>query len=269
MQEAQQLLWRLISAPEGVQKGIRDYRIRELPISGDHRLSGAERLDIYAAMYFFRILDCLKEDYPAVLKLLGSDRFHNLVTDYLWRYPPRHWSLRTVGDRLPLFVKASPLFRRYRYLAELAEMEWQLLEVFDAADQAVLREEDLKAIEPARWGGIPLALHPSVRLKSFRWPVDRIREGILKRRPLTRIGPEETPLLFWRQGLKVFYRRISSGEWRLISSLRDGDLLDRLCERASQKRMNPAPTIARLLKGWLRDGLLASGGGRAHRIAGG
>jgi hypothetical protein len=34
-------------------------------------------------MYFYRLLDAIKEDFPATLKILGDFEFHNLITGYL------------------------------------------------------------------------------------------------------------------------------------------------------------------------------------------
>jgi hypothetical protein len=69
--ETQRLLWQLITAPEGVAAALaadgarggslRAHLVRT--VRGDRGLEAVQRLDIYANMYFFRILDVLKEDY--------------------------------------------------------------------------------------------------------------------------------------------------------------------------------------------------------------
>ena len=112
LRKTQDLFWSLITAPEGVRPGLEGLvRRGEAPSSildevfaGDERLSPADRLDIYANMYFFRLLDCLREDFPKVAAAVGDDRFHNLATDFLLRHPSGHPSLRELGRRLPRFV---------------------------------------------------------------------------------------------------------------------------------------------------------------------
>ena len=42
-------------------------------IAGDARLDAVQRLDIYANMYFFRLLDILRGDYGAVVAAVGDD----------------------------------------------------------------------------------------------------------------------------------------------------------------------------------------------------
>jgi hypothetical protein len=41
--------------------------VLEALVDGDERLSAVERVDIYADAYFYRLLDCLAEDFPATL----------------------------------------------------------------------------------------------------------------------------------------------------------------------------------------------------------
>ncbi|MBL9131755.1 MAG: putative DNA-binding domain-containing protein, partial [Verrucomicrobiaceae bacterium] len=46
---------------DGLQKATRaDF------IAPNDRMSGFERLEIYARQYWFRLLDCLHDDYPAL-----------------------------------------------------------------------------------------------------------------------------------------------------------------------------------------------------------
>src|SRR4029077_19404566 len=96
----------------------------EAAIVGDERASAIERLDVYANMYFFRILDALRGDYPKVLAVVGDDAFHNLATDYLQAHPSRHPSLRFVGAALPAFLRGHALAGPRPWLPGLAPLEW-------------------------------------------------------------------------------------------------------------------------------------------------
>src|SRR5204862_3776547 len=111
------LFWALITAPEGVRPGLDAMVGRGVAAPGDldgmidggAKMTPAERLDIYANMYFFRLLDCLKEDFPKLLEALGAGRFHHLLTDYLLAWPSAHPSRRCVGARLPGFPEQHAL----------------------------------------------------------------------------------------------------------------------------------------------------------------
>ena len=64
----QKLFHGLATAPEGVEPGLAQLGLTASDLSaviaGDERLSAIERLDIYANMYFFRLLDVLRDDFP-------------------------------------------------------------------------------------------------------------------------------------------------------------------------------------------------------------
>src|SRR5260370_33631770 len=105
LKQLQNLLYRLITAASGVAEGLDSERGMpagglDAIVRGDDRLSAEDRVDIYANMYFYRLLDVLKEDFPATLRVLGDDNFHNLPTGYLLEYPPTEPSVLSFGRPL-------------------------------------------------------------------------------------------------------------------------------------------------------------------------
>ncbi|MGA6974800.1 MAG: DNA-binding domain-containing protein, partial [Candidatus Binatus sp.] len=148
LKSLQSLLYRLITAPSGVAEGLaaeRELSARSLDaiVLGDERLSAADRVDIYANMYFYRLLDALKEDFPAALAVLGADNFHNLVTGYLLEYPPTEPSLYYCGRYLADYLRDHPLSESAPFIADLARLERATVEVFHGADAPVLESDAL------------------------------------------------------------------------------------------------------------------------------
>ena len=78
LRQIQEMVWDLIAAPEGVEKGAADMKksgILETTdlsflVRGDDRLSPAQRLDIYASMYFYRLRDGLAGDFSKVAEVM-------------------------------------------------------------------------------------------------------------------------------------------------------------------------------------------------------
>src|SRR5579863_1719382 len=154
LKELQSLLYRLITAPSGVAEGLTAERGLgagglDAIVLGDDRLSAQARVDIYANMYFYRILDALKEDFPATLAVLGGDDFHNLVTGYLLEYPPTEPSISHCGRHLPTWLRDHPLREGAPFIADLAALERAIVEVFHGPDAAALEPDVLRAIAPA------------------------------------------------------------------------------------------------------------------------
>ncbi len=65
------------------------------------------RLQIYIDAYRQRLIDCLKADYPGLLRLLGDDLFGLLAESYIRCRPPRSASLYDLGAGFPSFLRQS------------------------------------------------------------------------------------------------------------------------------------------------------------------
>ncbi|MGZ3621094.1 MAG: HvfC/BufC family peptide modification chaperone, partial [Candidatus Binataceae bacterium] len=186
LENLQALLYRLITAPEGVAAGLAAERAPgpttrddlDQLIEGDDRLSAAERLEIYANAYFYRILDCLKEDFPATLATLGADNFHNLVTGYLIEYPPTEPSIAYAGRYMSEFLRHHPLSERWPFIAELARLERALTEVFHAAEAEPLSAEAMRSVAPEDWPAIMMRTHPALAIVDCEWRVDELLRRI-------------------------------------------------------------------------------------------
>jgi hypothetical protein len=275
-------MFALITAPEGVEKGLAELGVsrEELArvIAGDGRASAIERLDVYANMYFFRILEVLRGYFPRLLAALGDDAFHDLVTDYLLRHPSRHPSLRYVGRHLPAFVRAEGPGRARPWLAELAALEWARLDVFDRADDPLLSREALAALAPEAFAELPLALIGAHELVPARHAIELVwREAGADAAPAS--GPAAAPsdpplagdgpaLLVWRRGAEVFHRRLPSAEQRALALVGAGGAgagvsFGALCAALAADAGSDeeaAGQAAALLGRWLADELLRAPG---------
>src|SRR5258708_24241113 len=141
LKNLQSLLYRLITAVSGVAQGLAAERELgatglDAIVLGDDRLSAEDRVDIYANMYFYRILDALKEDFPATLAVLGADDFHNLITGYLIEYPPTEPSISHCGRHLADYLHDHPMQERAPFIADLARLERATVEAFLRPDAA-------------------------------------------------------------------------------------------------------------------------------------
>ncbi|OGQ21429.1 MAG: hypothetical protein A3I05_09055 [Deltaproteobacteria bacterium RIFCSPLOWO2_02_FULL_44_10] len=266
LEQTQKLVWQLISDPHGVQAAIRKLALCELPIQGDHRLSAEERLDIYAQMYFFRLLNCLQEDFPAVRAFLGSESFAHVVANYVGSFPSEHWSLRYAGARLPDFLKSTEYHQISPFLSDLARFEWQLLDVIDAPDAKLLSQNRLAEISPEMWEKIKFSLLPSCRLLSLSWETAPLYEGLrpslgstVEKEEIMTPVKQEVTYLIWRPQFDVKYRVVDGLEHELLALLHNGVTFGELCEKAYDALGNVGVTnTAQLLQGWIKDGLLTN-----------
>src|SRR5580658_8596386 len=119
-------------------------------IKPNDRLSAFERLEIYNRQYWFRLLDCLYDDYPGLRAVLGDRRFARLAQAYLARHPSESFSLRNLGQHLLEFLAAEPQWvAPHQSLAlDMARLEWAQIEAFDNEAKAPMTTDSLLEIDP-------------------------------------------------------------------------------------------------------------------------
>jgi hypothetical protein len=230
----------------------------ELPIAGDGRLSPGERLSIYAGMHLLRIRDVLAEDFPATRAAAGDD-FDRLVERYLLAHPTEDPSLRRAGRHLPRFLEHTAR-ARFPWQADLAALEWAMIEAFDALDQEVLDAPALAALDPGDWPDLRIEPVRSLRILDLAFPVDEIRARLLAGEESPDDAPEPLALRVWRQGETVFHRRVGRSEARGLRLLGQGVAFGDLCGAlgAEHGQEEAAREAVALLHGWLADGLLVA-----------
>jgi hypothetical protein len=256
----QERLFALLTAPAGVRSGLAalglDERAVDDVIEGDARRSAIGRLDIYANMYFFRIRDALRADFPKLAALLGADVFHNLCTDYLWACPSEHPSLRWAGARLPAYLAAHALGREQPAAIDLARLEWARADLFDAPDAAPLTVDDVRALGAESLAALPLRWVPAHARLDVAWPADELWRAVERGDvPSLPAAPSSRTLIVWRQGVVVYHRAVEPAEHDALAVLDEGASFAALCERlAARAPVEAAAAQAfALLARWLTD----------------
>jgi hypothetical protein len=302
LRRTQELFWTLITAPQGVRSALEgpvgrlDPREVERTFVGDDRMPAIDRLDIYANMYFFRLLECLAEDFPRVRAAVGGARFHNLATDYLLAHPSSHPSLRFLGRALPEFLAHHSLRREFPYLADLARLDWARVDVFDRRDATPLDREGLARLPQDRAGEARFSLVPALevlRLEHDVLPIWRELQQVRERgaagadaavatsacasstdsrspevpgdgeedQPL---GPPQAPrrptiVQVWRSGFTVYHRALDPERALCLERLAGGESLAAICQALGAGRSLEAAVgrVGGILQGFIEDGLLA------------
>lgn len=260
--EVQADLYDLITAPEGVAARLLELGRNPTELARivrpTEKLSAVDRVDIYANMYFYRILDVLRDEYAKVVALVGDTAFHNIVTDYLVACRPAHPSLREVGARLPEYLRRHPLVKDRPWVSELARLERMHLELYDGPDSEVLTLDEIRAVPPADLPAHVLRAIPCHAVLKNRfsssplWKADTLGEM-----------PDAVPeisetLLVWRQELTVFHRTVPPDEETVLPLLLEGARFDTVCTRLldSVPQENAVVRAFELLTGWIGDGLI-------------
>jgi hypothetical protein len=256
LRELQRDFARAVTDPDAPPDGFARLR-------SDLGIPAEERLAVYANAYFARLHGVLRDDFGALAQVLGEAGFHDLVRLYLMACPPRGFSLRFAGERLPAFLAgpvAEAFARRWPFAADLAALEWALVDVFDAPDAPLLERAALAALRPEDWPGLRFALVPAQRLLELAWPVQQLRDAWSAERPLPAIEAGPTCVLVHRSADAVVQRALSAAEARALRLLGEGCDFAALCAGVAEEvgDAEGAQRVLEMLERWLADGILAA-----------
>lgn len=222
------------------------------------RLTPLERLEIYSRSYWFRVIDCLYDDFPGLAAALGCRAFDKLARAYLTDRPSQSYTLRNLGEGLAAWLRTHPEYaaKHFDLAMDMIRLEWAHIEAFDGAERKPLGPEDLLEPGPDLCAG----LQPHLSLLELGYPVDDLRleanRGMEERdnasnapsedrvqrdrrhaaRRYRRLKPRRIYLAVYRAGNTVYYRRLDAGEFELLTSLRAGKPVGEALESAMESR---------------------------------
>jgi hypothetical protein len=227
-------------------------------VRGDSRLSAIDRVNIYANAYFYRLLDCLHEEFPATFAVVGANCFEVLVREYLPACPPTEPSIFYAGRHLHGFLRKHPLVERWPFISDLAKLERSVLDVFHAAEASALSSEAMRAIPSQQWSRIGLKTHPAVEIVRNQWRVTDILGAVENGREWRGPAHRKSTVIVWRQHAKVHYRDLEDVEAKALALLSEGARFADICEviAALATRTEHVALIGRLLAQWLADGII-------------
>ncbi len=257
LKQFQSLLYRRITSPDALTVGLSDDGASssggiEVLVLGDERLSALERIDIYADAYFYRLLDCLNEEFPATLAVVGPDNFAALARDYLLHYPPSEPSIIHAGRYLATFL------RNHRLIAELARLERVILDVFHARDAPALGVEAIRTLPSHQWPELKLRAHPAVEIVHSEWRVADVLSAVESGDDWSEPGHQSAAAIVWRQDAQVRYRDLQEVEARALALVSEGATFAAICEAIAADADQPDRTtlIGQMLARWLADEII-------------
>jgi len=233
----------------------------ERDIVGTGDALAEHRLAAYYNAYRIRLIDCLAIDYAALEKTLGREAFEKLALDYLARYPSRHPSVRWFGRHLAEYLRQDYQGEDREFLAELADWEWALTMVFDAADSETLFAlDDMARVVPEDWPRPRFEFKPAMRWLDLNWNAALIRQACDadSEVPPRQRNPHPLRWLLWRSDLQTRWRSLEVDEAWAIEQAANGADFAAICEGLLEwiDAEQVSLRAAGLLKQWVGDGLL-------------
>src|SRR5262249_18440144 len=123
-----------------------DARLAVSEIAGDG-LAPESRLQIYQHHVLTTLTAALGSTYPVTCRLVDPRFFAYAADTSIRAEPPAGPCLFEYGATFPDFLAAFPPCREWRYLPDVARLEWAM--------NAALHAPDVEPLHPARLVGVP------------------------------------------------------------------------------------------------------------------
>ncbi len=278
----QQWMQAVITHPGGIVSGIESPAARgeidvsladvESVILPSLAVSSVERLAIYGNAYFARLLECMRELFPALTDVLSEEVFDSFAFSYLQQYPSRSYTLDRLADHFVEFLEdtrpeldeltacdphdrdAAPDASWPDFIIDLARLEWTINQVFDGPGverESPLTPEQLASLPAEQWPSVRLQPAVCLRLLSFRYPVNDFYTSFRGGNDPSLPYPQASYLALTRRDYVVRRFELSRPQFELLSAIVAGQPLgDAIAGCAAPE--TDIETLAASLQNWFR-----------------
>ena len=244
-------------------------------IAPNDRLSSFERLEIYNRVYWFRVLDCLWDDYPGLRAIIGQKKFMALATAYLAKYPSASFTLRNLGQRLEQFLREEPhwVSPNEELAIDMTRFEWAQVTAFDDAALPKITSDDVLDTPPAQ---LRFSLQPYLSLLQLDFAVDKFFLAVQKRdsdvlrdeasntfdsmperktrkRTVRLPKRERVCLAVHRFENELFYKRLEPEAFAILQAIGRGKTVEESCLEALSQTTRSNIDWAARIKEWFSD----------------
>jgi hypothetical protein len=256
LHEVQRLFWESVAVQPG-RNSIAPAFARL--VRGRDDSDRKTRIRVYSDAYFLRLRDVLREDFPKVAAILGPERFDHVVAGYLEEFPSEQPSVRHFGRALAEFLQHREDVPRC--LADLAQLEWARVEVFDAPDAECATIAELASVPADAWLALRFATIPAIQTLRVQYPAHQLwSDG-----KSLGVSASETLLRVWRKNdFQVLHAPMDERESAAFNKMISDEPFATICQTfADMPEMDAAQEATALLARWIEDGIIARIGGDA------
>lgn len=219
------------------------------------RTTPLEGLAVYHHAYRARLVECLVDDYPALQYAMGADAFAAHASSYITAHPSQSPNLNGYGKHMSAFCRDAAM----PFAADLARLEWTLVEILHAADAEPLAEAELSKVAPAEWGNATLLPSETFRVERFDYPVNAYFQAFMDDESPSVPSASPIALAIYRQGFRLWRMELTPSMADLLEDLVRGVTLGEALG-AMEERLAPgeleeaAKNVMAWFGAWVRGG---------------
>ncbi|WP_197356493.1 HvfC/BufC N-terminal domain-containing protein [Aureliella helgolandensis] len=271
----------VITHPDGVEagadsqsakqalSGVEEQTCIDALIAPSRNLSSQQRIEIYANAYYARLLECLRDEFPAMVALLGEDTFHAFAFDYLQSNPSSSYTLADLGRNFHRFLIDSRVREAgdetavesgqsyFDLMIDLALLERTYSEIFTGPgieDVESLSAEALSRVPQDSVGALRLKPAPCVRLLRLSTAAHEYAIAVRKSPTIAPQLPEfiETFLVVTRIDYVVRTVPAEPEEYLLLQALVENASLEQAIAKVAEQGSMDEEQMARKFAVWFQ-----------------
>lgn len=222
-----------------------------------------QRIQIYNQQYWWRLLNTLHINFPLVTRLFGRNAFNEEIgIPYLLRYPPNHWSLSVIGERLPAWISECYQEPDQILVHHAAGLDWAFTASFIAPQLPRLDLIRLTQENPESILDQTFYLQPHIHLFTWEYDLLTFRDSFLQqdadywidnRFPELPKGKTYRFILYRNAKNNSAWREITEGEYLLLECFKKGSSLAAACKTMETQESSLYEEIEANLQKWLQD----------------
>lgn len=286
LDQVQRWMQAVIFDPDGIESGLASEAARdqisvglldiEEVIDASQTMTSVERLQVYSNAYYARLLECMRDEFPALAHALGDETFEAFAFGYLQSYPSSSYTLCDLGANFPrFFAETRPadeddpeLFGDSErtaaswpdFLIDIATVERLYSEVFSGPGvegQSILQPEDVSKLSPTDFAAARLVPVPCLRLLKLRYPVHEYISAVRHETTPTLPEPAATNLVVTRRQYVVRRCTADPVEFELLQSLQSGQAIGAAIESVASRSDEAYAILESELQNWFRQWAVA------------
>ena len=216
-------------------------------------LTPIQRVGVYANMYPLRMRDALATDFPVVKRIVGEDAWNGLVDGYVVDHYSRHPNLNQLGRHLPAYVRTRKDLNQAAFVAEMAELEQAIVEVFDSPESPQASVAELAGLPPEQWATAKFHPVAAFRLCAFSYPVNAYLQAVKEDREPPRIKKAQTYTAVYRKSYSVWRMGLTRPQYRILKLFGEGHTVIEALFRATKGGGSDVAGSAQQLRAWFQE----------------
>jgi hypothetical protein len=225
-------------------------------------------LSVYRGNYRSAMMDTLAETFERTARYIGEEAFRTACTNHVIANPPSHWTIDAVGEGFD--ATCAQLFANNAEVAELAWLEWAMLDLVGAPDEVPVSPHDFATASAdfgdEEWLRLGFTFQTRARARLVTHDLTALWQSLGGPEAGIDLRGYETPqgCLVWREGERPAFLMVEAetahGFDLVQKGARYGDLIEMIAGRSADEAAITAAAqkVGAMLGLWLAEGIVTA-----------